>query len=307
MTRKRSQEKNALTYFVDTAFGLAASIKRQFVKLFWARSGRMRCCNYRLRAFTINGAMKFVRCAALLAVVLSIALLFGCGHKHRRPVASRSPRPRPQAPKAAPIGTVEEGIASWYGVPYHGRPAADGEIYDMEKLVAAHRTMPFNTWLKVTNLKNGLSVDVRIIDRGPFIDNRIIDLSKAAARRIQMLGPGTARVRIEVVSAPVDLPGNDFYAVQVGAFANYANASRVRARYAERYGAAQIAIKQGRIPLYRVLVGKEPSPQAAQQLAAQLRTGGELFVVRLDSQTPAAAPPPAGADVSAAGSSSSEP
>ena len=106
MTRKRSQEKNALTYFVDTAFGLAASIKRQFVKLFWARSGRMRCCNYRLRAFTINGAMKFVRCAALLAVVLSIALLFGCGHKHRRPVASRSPRPRPQEPKAAPIGTV---------------------------------------------------------------------------------------------------------------------------------------------------------------------------------------------------------
>ena len=165
----------------------------------------------------------------------------------------------------------------------HGRPAADGEIYDMEKLVAAHRTMPFNTWLKVTNLKNGLSVDVRVIDRGPFVANRIIDLSKAAARQIQMLGPGIARVRIEVVSAPIDLPGNDFYAVQVGAFANYANASRVRARYAARYGTAQIALKQGKVPLYRVLVGREPSPQAAQQLAAQLRTGREeLFIVRLD-------------------------
>ena len=248
--------------------------------------------------------MNFARCAALLAIVLSIALLFGCGHKRHRPVAARSPRPRPQAPKAIPIGTVEEGIASWYGVPYHGRPAADGEIYDMEKLVAAHRTMPFNTWLKVTNLKNGLSVDVRVIDRGPFVGNRIIDLSKAAARKIQMLGAGVARVRIEVVSAPADLPSNDFYAVQVGAFATYANASRVRARYAERYGTAQIALKQGRVPLYRVLVGKEPSPEAAQQLAAQLRTGREeLFIVRLDSQTQPAAPPPAGADVSAAGSS----
>jgi peptidoglycan lytic transglycosylase len=265
---------------------------------------RMRCCNCCPRAFTINAAMNFPRCAMLLAVVLSIALLFGCSHKRRGPATARSPRPRTPAPKAIPVGTVEEGIASWYGVPYHGRPAADGEIYDMEKLVAAHRTMPFNTWLKVTNLKNGLSVDVRVIDRGPFVANRIIDLSKAAARQIQMLGPGIARVRIEVVSAPVDLPGNDFYAVQVGAFANYANASRVRARYAARYGTAQIALKQGKVPLYRVLVGREPSPQAAQQLAAQLRTGREeLFIVRLDSKTQAATPPPAGANVTSTASS----
>ena len=264
----------------------------------------MRSCNCCPRAFTINAAMNFARCATLLAVGLSVAFLFGCGHKRHRTATAQSPRPRPQAPKAVPVGTVEEGLASWYGVPYHGRPAADGEIYDMEKLVAAHRTMPFNTWLKVTNLKNGLSVDVRVIDRGPFVGNRIIDLSKAAARQIRMLGPGIARVRIEVVSAPVDLPSNDFYAVQVGAFANYANASRVRARYAERYGTAQIALKQGRVPLYRVLVGKEPSPQAAQQLAARLRTGREeLYIVRLDSQTLPAAPPPAGADISAAGPS----
>lgn len=248
--------------------------------------------------------MNFARCGALLALALSIAFLFGCGHKRHRPIAARAPRPRPQAPKAIPIGTVEEGIASWYGVPYHGRPAADGEIYDMEKLVAAHRTMPFNTWLKVTNVKNGLSVDVRVIDRGPFVGNRIIDLSKAAARQIQMLGPGIARVRIEVISAPVDVPVNDFYAVQIGAFASYANASRVRARYAERYGTAQIALKQGKRPLYRVLVGKEPSPEAAQQLAAQLQTGHEkLFIVRLDSQVQPAAPPPAGAGGSAASSS----
>jgi rare lipoprotein A len=303
VTRKISQEKNASANLSDAVLGLATPIKRQLVELFEAELDRMRCCNCCPLAFTINAAMNFRRCLTLLAVVLSIAFLFGCGHKRHGPATARSPRPRPQAPKAIPVGTVEEGIASWYGVPYHGRPAADGEIYNMEKLVAAHRTMPFNTWLKVTNLQNGLSVDVRVIDRGPFVANRIIDLSKAAARQIQMLGPGIARVRIEVVSAPADFPSNDFYAVQVGAFANYANASRARARYAARYGTAQIAIKQGRVPLYRVLVGREPSPQAAQQLAAQLRTGSaELFIVRLDSQTQGTAPP-AEADVSAPGSS----
>ena len=118
---------------------------------------------------------------------------------------------------------TEEGLASWYGIPYHGRPAADGEIYDMEKLVAAHRTMPFNTWLKVTNLKNGRTVNVRVIDRGPFVDGRIIDLSKAAAREIEMIGPGVAPVRLEVIAAPMDFPANDFYAVQIGVFSTYAN------------------------------------------------------------------------------------
>jgi rare lipoprotein A len=300
VTRKRSQEKNASSTFVVAVLLAAASIKRQLVKLFVVKPDPMSPCNSCPRAFTIDAEMNFARCARLLAVALSIAFLFACGHKRHRPVTARSPQPRPQAPKAVPVGTIEEGVASWYGVPYHGRPAADGEIYDMEKLVAAHRTMPFNTWLRVTNLKNGLSVDVRVIDRGPFVGNRIIDLSKAAARQIQMLGPGTARVRIEVVSAPADLPSDDFYAVQVGAFANYANAERLRAQYAKRYGTAQIALKQGRVPLYRVLVGKEPSQAAAQQLAAQLRTGrGELFVVRLDAQ----APPPVAATVSRAASS----
>jgi rare lipoprotein A len=192
-------------------------------------------------------------------------------------------QPLPQHPISVPIGTTEQGLASWYGVPYHGRPAADGEIYDMETLVAAHRTLPFNTWLKVTNLNNGRSVNVRIIDRGPFVKGRIIDLSKAAARQIQMLGPGVARVRLEVISAPVDVPGNDFYAVQIGAFTNRANAERLRNEYASRYGFAEIDIKQGRVPLYRVLVGKMPSSDAAQQLAETLRSEvRQDFVVRLD-------------------------
>jgi rare lipoprotein A len=184
-------------------------------------------------------------------------------------------------------GYVEEGVASWYGVPYHGRPAADGEIYDMETLVAAHRVMPFNTWVRVTNLANGKTVNVRIIDRGPFVAGRFLDLSKAAARQIDLIGPGPGRVRMEVISAPSDIPSNDFYGVQVGAFSVYANAERTRAAYAERFGTAQLAVKQGTIPLWRVLVGKEKSIQRAQQVADQLRVKDKnVFVVRLDETVP---------------------
>jgi rare lipoprotein A len=197
-----------------------------------------------------------------------------------RTAVSSQPAPKPLA---VPVGYTEEGLASWYGKPYHGRPAADGEIYDMETLVAAHRLMPFNTWLKVTNLANHKSVNVRIIDRGPFVDGRIIDLSKAAARQIDLLGPGIGQVRLEVIGAPVDIPANDFYAVQVGAFSVAANAERVRMQYAQRFGTAQLAVKQGTVPLWRVLIGKEPSVQAAQQLANVLSAENrDVFIVRLD-------------------------
>lgn len=192
---------------------------------------------------------------------------------------------RAESPVAAvPVGYSEEGIASWYGVPYHGRPAADGEIYDMETLVAAHRLMPFNTWVRVTNVSNGKSVTVRIIDRGPFVDGRLIDLSKAAARQIDLLGPGVGRVRLEVVAAPLDKPANDFFAVQVGAFSVYAHAETLRESYAQHFGNAQLVLKQGATPVWRVLVGREPSIEAAQQLAVVLAGDSrKLFVVRLDA------------------------
>ncbi len=92
--------------------------------------------------------------------------------------------------------TIEEGIASWYGPNFDGKLTANGEVYDMYAMTAAHRTLPFNTILKVKNLDNGKSVQVRINDRGPYAKNRIIDLSKKAAQKIDMLGPGTARVEL---------------------------------------------------------------------------------------------------------------
>ncbi len=171
--------------------------------------------------------------AVLLAALAGTFWLSGCAHKKH---AQMAPPPPPAAtrrsttPPAPPpvVGSVETGVASWYGHPYHGRAAADGEIYDMETLVAAHRTLPFNTWVRVYDVDNGKSVDVRIIDRGPFVDGRIIDLSHAAATSIGMIGPGIANVRVEILQAPQPLTTGVF-AVQVGAFRDPENAERVRA------------------------------------------------------------------------------
>src|SRR6202167_2820184 len=137
------------------------------------------------------------------AVVVG-AVIEGCAKEKTRVAGVPPPSARAPAP-APPAGSVERGMASWYGHPYHGRRAADGEVYDMETLVAAHRTLPFNTWVRVYNLNNNKTVDVRIIDRGPFVDGRIIDLSHAAAQAIDMIGPGVAQVRLEIIRSPASV------------------------------------------------------------------------------------------------------
>jgi rare lipoprotein A len=184
------------------------------------------------------------------------------------------------------LGHTETGVASWYGHPYHGRRAANGEIYDMEKLTAAHRTLAFDTWLQVVNLDNSKTVEVRITDRGPFVEGRIIDLSHAAARAIDMIGPGIARVRIEVIRTPKYAPPAAF-AVQVGAFRDRANAERLRAEMESRYGTARLIQRADTPDLWRVLAGSEATEEGANGLAARIRKErGEksaAFVVRVDS------------------------
>jgi rare lipoprotein A len=178
---------------------------------------------------------------------------------------------------------VEEGTASWYGIPFHGRRAANGEIFDMNSLVAAHRTLPFGSILRVTNLNNGRDVQVRVIDRGPFVGDRILDLARAAAVALDMIGAGTAPVRIELLSGPSPVEGD--FTVQVGAFADRANAEQLRDRMLGRY--QPIFIQDYDTPtghFYRVWVGRFPNPDAAQQLAVQLKNsdGFQTFVMRLD-------------------------
>ncbi len=187
-------------------------------------------------------------------------LLSSCAKRHHA-IAAVPPSPR--------IQSAETGLASWYGYPYHGRPAADGEIYDMERLTAAHRTLPFGTRVRVTNLSNQKTVDVRIIDRGPFIDGRIIDLSHAAAEAIDLIGPGVAPVRLDILALAEIPPADNWYAVQAGAFADKSRAERLRDQLEREYGPARLVIRDGRPTLWRVLVGSVPTQDAADDLSSK--------------------------------------
>ena len=243
-------------------------------------------------------------------MVSMLAILSAGCHKKVR--AAKTPR----------IGAAETGVASWYGIPYHGRRAANGEIYDMNQLTAAHRTLPFETWVRVKNLDNGRTVEVRIQDRGPFVGNRIIDLSRAAAQQINMIGPGTARVTLTIIRAPAHplvplpapvsaplpapvsaplpapvpaaavtpvppVPEPELFAVQIGAFQDKQKAQSLRDSMKERYGAALITPRQANTTLWRVLVGREDSTEKAAALAERMKADGtEGFVVRLDGVPP---------------------
>jgi rare lipoprotein A len=213
---------------------------------------------------------------AAVAVLVLLLVFASCGKK--RPRLSKLP-PVPQVS----IGATEEGVASWYGHPYHGRPTSSGEIYDMEKMTAAHRTLPLGTRVIVENVSNGRQVEVRINDRGPFAGNRILDLSHAAARQIEMIGPGTARVRIRVTGLP-DAVRPGFFTVQVGAFQSRENAERLRERLAGEYGSAFIQnFNDPRGIFYRVRVGRAGAEDDAAALAEKLRQENfTTFVVRVD-------------------------
>jgi rare lipoprotein A len=245
----------------------------------------------------------FPFCASASIFVVAIFLM-GCAG--RQPAANRQPAPPVQPGPEAPAESAkreagapsviptphegvpfEEGKASWYGAPFHGRQASNGEIYDMNKLTAAHRTLPFNTVVRVTNMTNGKSTTVRITDRGPFVDNRIIDLSYAAAREIESIGPGVVPVRLEILSA-ID-PNAGFFTVQIGAFRERANAERLRDRLSSSY--SPVAIQSFDSPngsYYRVHVGKVSGEDAAKRLGEQLheREGVKPLIFRVDTNSP---------------------
>jgi rare lipoprotein A len=209
-----------------------------------------------------------------------------CLHRHRPVQATRGTAPPARGPsaKVAPIVENEEGIASWYGHPYHGRPTASGEIYNMYDMTAAHRTLPFGTRVNVHDLENGRAVTVRINDRGPFVEGRIIDLSYAAAQAVHM--PSLAQVRLEILGLGEGgwLPG--VFAVQVGAFKDQGNAERLKGRIESQYGPVIIQdFDRGDGLFYRVRVGRESTEDAARSLAQSLRRANlaeETFVVRLN-------------------------
>lgn len=254
----------------------------------------------------------------ILAGVL--ALLAGCATSSKAPalkkpsgsthtavipesgVSGKLPRPYQvngvwYQPLASSRGFRQRGLASWYGIPFHGRATSSGEIYNMYGNTAAHKRLPLGTLVQVRNLENGKRIVVPVNDRGPFIPGRIIDLSYGAAMALGIVGPGTAYVEIRAVGeAPppqsdspagiafVGRPETDGYLVQVGAFSDREKAEKLVTDLNRTYRG--IRVSTGPHPsasrkMYRVVVGQGDSFQAARQWAERLRADGyeDVFMV----------------------------
>ena len=239
----------------------------------------------------------------LIVIVAAMLLLSACGHhKAARnhppppPPATTTPAPAPSAtaaskpPEAAPATKpagkpvyVETGLASWYGPPYHNHRGANGEIYDQDRLTAAHRTLPMNSVVRVTNLETNHAVVVRITDRGPFIEDRIIDLSLAAAKAVDVWRPGTAQVKLEVLSAPAPIFEGGRWCVQIGAFQSEHEARKLKEKLQSRYEDANVIQFTGPTGEWVRLRPQNDDKRQAQEVASKthVKEGG-VFLVRLD-------------------------
>ncbi len=255
--------------------------------------------------------LRIAKIAALgVAVLLVVGTSFwGCRSTSTPPAGRAEPPPAraPGYPKPYRVNGVwyqpipdaygfkQRGTASWYGRKFHGRKTSNGEIYDMYGISAAHKTLPFGTVVRVTNLRNGRRLDVRINDRGPFAKGRIIDLSYGAAEKLGLVGPGTAPVEIVALAAParksatggvarqlepVDLSRGNF-TFQVGAFQNLANAQRLAAKLEKRHTNVHIAsFDRGNGLYHRVRVGRVHRLDEAERYERTLmRQGYNVFIV----------------------------
>ena len=219
------------------------------------------------------------RTAARILLALSVCLAAACASS--RP-ASAPPVPAAGAGPTSFGGWSEEGIASWYGGDdgFEGKPTASGEIYDSSLMTAAHRDLPLGTLVEVSNLESGKSVSVRINDRGPFIPGRIIDLSRSAAGKLDLIGPGTGRVRLTLLQPGPEAPAvsaSGLWSVQIGSFADASNAERQAER--ARLTGRRVSLEP-HDGLTRVKVGAYTSRGEAQDVLAALeRQGFEGIVV----------------------------
>jgi rare lipoprotein A len=251
----------------------------------------------------------------LFTVACGAALLCiaGCSHRTRvayappppPPVTPAQPAPAPPAPVKAetpppapaepalsgdeaivasrqPIYS-EEGMASWYGPNYHAHRGANGQIYDQNGISAAHRTLPMGSLIKVTNLQTGQTAIMRITDRGPFVPDRIIDLSATAAKEVGVWRPGTARVRIDVYDTPHPIGTGGRWCVQVGAFSDEHEAIKLEEHLARKYETANVIEFTGPTGHWVRIRPQADDKQRAQEIAKSLNPKeGEAYLVRLD-------------------------
>ena len=235
-----------------------------------------------------------------ISIVSLFILMFhtGCSTVDTSSRPSQAPPSQPGSPKPYKVmgkwyqprahahGFRQKGIASWYGKKFHGRKTANGEVYNMYGISAAHKTLPFNTVVRTRNLDNGKVLDIRINDRGPFVHGRVIDLSYGAAKALGVVGPGTAKVEITALGAvngpqdlqkakpiykPVDYYHGEF-TFQVGAFRDRGNAERLKAKLDQNYKNAHITVYDSSDGVfYRVRVGRFTTLDAA-------RNGEEILI-----------------------------
>lgn len=253
--------------------------------------------------------------AGTLILVLAPGLLFltGCGHpRHTRTDVPAPPLPdssaggsasRPDgsggndhesesgnepAEPSIPVGSTplatEIGKASWYGPPYHNRRGSNGEIYNMHAMTAAHRTLPLGSIVRVTNLKTGHAALVRITDRGPFIPGRVLDLSLAAARKVDIYQPGVAEVRVDVMQTPAPLETGGKWALQIGGFREEHEARKLADHLKRRYHTAKVLCFGSPAGDWWIRVRVlDDDRERARKLAAETETtDGAVFLVRLD-------------------------
>ncbi len=197
-------------------------------------------------------------------------------------------------PMESSEGFVQNGIASWYGPDFHGKKTSNGEVYNMNAMTAAHKTLPLGVYIKVYNKETGREAIVRVNDRGPFVKGRILDLSFAAAKKLGVDGAGTARVRIEALGYREDGKGgytapatydSGNYTVQVGSFKERANAERLSDAMKRQYGFSDIRLTNVNGDyFYRVYAGKYKSLRAAEEAERKFTSNGYpgSFTVALD-------------------------
>ena len=230
------------------------------------------------------------------------AATIGCGGKKHTalnvPPAPSLPPAEEHAPEErAPLESVpgihvdpnarvlwsEVGYASWYGPNYNRKKAANGETYDQDEMTAAHNTLPLNSIVRVVNLDTNRSTVVRITDRGPFVADRIIDLSVAAAKAVNVYRPGTARVRLDVLEAPRPIDTGGRWCVQIGALPSQAEALRLKNHLLSSYAGAQVLQFKGPTGYWvRIRVAKDDKAKTREVYESTRLNEGGVFLVRLD-------------------------
>jgi rare lipoprotein A len=261
-----------------------------------------------------SGPAIFIRSAFALAIV---AFLTGCGHRQQArvqpppPPPTTAPTPSTPAPSATTKSSTtttksktesaeekdeeivipadakplltQTGTASWYGAPYHNRKGSNGEIYNMHAMTAAHLTLPLGSIVRVTNLKTSHTALVRITDRGPFVEGRVLDLSYAAAKKLDVWQPGLAEVKLELMQAPASLTGGR-WAVQFGAFEDQKDATKLADRLSRRYQTAKVHKFVSPVGVWwvRVRVLNDDRQRAEALMHETQVIQGAAYLVRLD-------------------------